>query len=262
MRIVVADADLALFSINGDGYPTLPISVSLEDLTQPRIGILLGFKAGSWRLTTPAAMGIGQSLNPQKYVTSGAESRPGESGGPWVDLGSGKVVAVASSSQLESNGPSYEATPINLITGSVQNYDLKGLPADRDKAAYDKARGNPQLLASYAQSCGSDCRYKDAAVAEISSINNQRQLSDQSRQEAQIYKDARGDVVKLGKYVSSCKLCEFKAAANAEIVSNTREKCDRAMATPFDSDVPKSTPFMRDRWLPLHNRMQTGCSKC
>jgi hypothetical protein len=90
--------DLALFSINGSGYTALPLADSREYFDLPRRVVLLGYRASAFGLTKPPPNSSGQSIDMLTYRTL-AESSPGESGGPWVDINSGKVVAVASSSQ-------------------------------------------------------------------------------------------------------------------------------------------------------------------
>jgi len=264
IEIAIPGIDLALFSITGAGFPTLPLADSSEDTNQPRKVMLLGFRASSYALTRPAPNGTGQNSTPLKYHTD-AESRYGESGAPWIDLQSGKVVAVASASQIEADGPSYEATPITLIISTLGNLQIGVHQIDRDKAAYEKARGNLQLLKDYVQSCSTGCGYRDAAAAEISSIqqaSKQTQVSGQDRQEDQTYAASRGDINKLQAYVRSCTVCASKAAANFEITSIARQKCDRTFATAFDLDVPKATPPTRDTAAFSDDEIQTGLATC
>src|ERR1700682_1570009 len=67
---------------------------------------------------------------------------------------------------------------------------------------------------------------------------------------------SRGDITKLQAYVRSCTVCASKTAANAEIISIARQKCDRTFAAAFDLDVPKSTPPMRDTAAFLDDELQ------
>ena len=256
--------DLALFSINGSGYTALPLADSREYFDLPRRVVLLGYRASAFGLTKPPPNSSGQSIDILTYRTL-AESSPGESGGPWVDINSGKVVAVASSSQTSSDGPSNDATPVTSIISTLQGLLIDVHQADRDKATYEKARGNLQLLKDYVQSCASDCGYRDAAAAEIVSIQQaakQAQTSAQALQEDQIYTAARGDLKKLQTYVRSCTVCASKTAANAEIVSIARQACDRTFAAAFDQDVPKSTPPMRDTAALSDDDLQAGLTAC
>jgi hypothetical protein len=191
----------------------------------------------------------------------------------WIPDGQGALVERktdvvpidASKSQMDGDGPSYDATPITLITSTLQNLQISVHQADRDKAAYEKARGNLQLLKDYVQSCSTVCRYLDAVVAEISSIqqaSREAQVSEKVRQEDQTYAASRGDISKLQAYVRSCTVCASKTAAKAEITSVARQRCDRTFATAFDLDVPKSTPPMRDTAALSDDEIQAGLSAC
>jgi hypothetical protein len=265
--IAVPGTDLALFSINGTGYTSLSLG-DAADTDQPRKVLLLGYKAESWGLTKPAVMGMGQNTTPLRYRTEKESSR-GESGGPWIDLKSGKVLAVASKTETESSDSSFDSTPITLIKSTLGPLQPAVHQADRDKATYEKAQGHLELLQDYVKSCLLDCAYKAAAQAEISSIqqasHQQAQISEQARQQDQTkYAAARGDISKLQIYVASCASspCEYKSAANAEITSIARQSCDRTFATPLDLDVPKSTPPMRDTASLTDEDLKSGLSSC
>jgi hypothetical protein len=264
IEVAVPGVDLVLFSIDGFGYKSLPLA-NPDDTNQRRRVVLLAYKAESFGLTKPATAGWGQNTNPLKYRTD-VESRNGESGGPWIDVDSGRVVAVASASLVDTDGPSYDATPVTLIGGTIPMLQDSVHQADRDKGAYEKARGNLQLLKDYAQSCLPDCGYRDAALAEIASIqqNSARadQTSEQARQDEYRYAGARGNIKALQDYVQSCSVCASKAAANAEIVSIARQTCDRTFAAALDLDVPKATPPMRDTAALSDDEVQAGLSAC
>jgi hypothetical protein len=259
LTLALPGADLALFSIQGDNYPTLPIAVSDQELNQQRPVILLGFPADSMELMRPAPHGDGQRPSPDKYITT-AQSFPGQSGAPWIDVQSGKVVAIATASRNALNIPSSDAVPIALITSTLRAYLIGTVSADRDAAAYHNSQGDPAKLKTYADTCDL-CTYKAAALAEIDAINRQ-QNTDQARQEAQRYNESRGDVNKLRAYLASCTVCEFKAAANAEIIGNTRQKCDRNLANPFDPDAPKGSPTMRDTAALSDDEIQQALTAC
>jgi hypothetical protein len=242
LKIALPGVDLALFSIKGDGFPTLSIADG-EELSQLRSVILLGFPSDSMELMTPAPHGDGQLQSPLTYRTQ-SPSFPGQSGAPWIDVQSGKVVAIATASKNALNIPSNEAVPIRLIISSLKAYQIGIVSADRDAAAFHSSQGDPTKLKTYVETCQL-CSYKAAAVAEIDAITKQ-QNTEQARQESQTYDSSRGDVNKLKSYLASCTLCGFKAAANAEIIAITVQKCDRNLANPYDLDVPKTSPTTGD----------------
>jgi hypothetical protein len=106
--------DIALLMIKQDGYSTLPLADELIDKIPVHTVALLGYQSGQEELTVPISIGSGQLDSPTKYVTS-VPSRFGESGGPWIDLQSGRVFAVAREVRSAPTGPSNEATPVTLI---------------------------------------------------------------------------------------------------------------------------------------------------
>jgi hypothetical protein len=129
--------DIALLMVEQGGFPILPLAdlpvlplggksrenVPLHDI------ILLGFREGKSALTRPVTTGTG-SLVGFSYTTS-VPSRPGESGGPWIDLRSGKVLALASVVKTSPTDPSNVATPVTFIKPTLSaNFQSGGLSLD------------------------------------------------------------------------------------------------------------------------------------
>lgn len=106
--------DIALLMIKQDGYSILSLANQLIDKIPIHTVALLGYQDGQEDLTVPIPVGNGQIDSPVKYVTSVA-SHFGESGGPWIDLDSGRVFAVAREVRAAPNSPSNESTPVTLI---------------------------------------------------------------------------------------------------------------------------------------------------
>jgi Trypsin-like peptidase domain len=113
--------DLALLMMRQDGYPTLPLAGSLIDKVDLHDVLLLGYAAGQSSLTIPTPVGTGQLRDATTYLTS-IPSHRGESGGPWIDVQSGRVFAVARLVNTAANSPSYESTPVTLIKPSLVEY--------------------------------------------------------------------------------------------------------------------------------------------
>jgi hypothetical protein len=76
---------------------------------------------GRSTLTIPIPVGSGQLQSPTTYVTS-VPSHRGESGGPWIDVQSSRVFAVARLVNTAPNSPSNESTPVTLIKPSLAAY--------------------------------------------------------------------------------------------------------------------------------------------
>jgi hypothetical protein len=126
--------DLALLMIRQDGYPTVLLADRLVDRIGPHDVLLLGYQAGKSSLTIPIPVGVGQLQSPTTYLTS-VPSHRGESGGPWIDLQSGRVFAVARSVNTSPNSPSNEATPVTLIKPSLAAYfQYAGITFDEQAA--------------------------------------------------------------------------------------------------------------------------------
>jgi hypothetical protein len=215
---LMLQGDIALLSMNTYGYPTLPFSME-PDAGSLRSIMLMGFRAQAKSLSNPSP-GTGRLAASWKYVTS-IQSWPGESGGPVIDLETGKVVAVVGGSTFQS-GPTNEATPISLSLGSLAVI----LPAANDDQArraeeeekYKAASGNLEKLRAYVSSCRI-CEFKKDAQEEIASLEERERQAAQRDQETSQYRAARGNLEKLRAYVSSCRICEFKKDAQEEIAS-------------------------------------------
>lgn len=105
--------DLAILALFEGPYPTLELASTLVDKIPLRDVMLLGFQRERRTLTMPIPVGQGQLVALTYHTT--VPSRRGESGAPWIDLGSGRVFAVASVVRNAPEGPSYESTPVTFI---------------------------------------------------------------------------------------------------------------------------------------------------
>ncbi len=218
---LVLQGDIALLATNAYGYPILPLSMEGEATGLRRI-MLLGFRAQSKSLVQPPPIGTGQLAASWQYVTD-IQSWPGESGGPLIDLDTGRVVAIASGSAFQS-GPTNEATPISLSVGYLRPFlpsisSTFSPPPDDEQArradeasSYKASRGNLEKLREYVNSCKA-CEFKKDAQQEIASL-----------EEAAQYRVARGNLDKLKAYVTTCSICEFRNDATTEIVSLERQQ--------------------------------------
>lgn len=65
----------------------------------------------------PIPIGNGAQGGFNIYRTD-TSSRPGESGGPWIDLKSGGVIAIASGQSKQLDAPSNRAIPADLVTSA------------------------------------------------------------------------------------------------------------------------------------------------
>jgi Trypsin-like peptidase domain len=130
--------DMALLMVEQDGFPILPLAKRLTEKVPLHDVILLGFREGKSQLTRPIPSGTG-SLVGFTYSTS-IPSQPGESGGPWVDLKSGKVFALASVVKSSPSGASNEATPVTFIRPFLDSYfQSAGLKLDESATAFADA---------------------------------------------------------------------------------------------------------------------------
>jgi hypothetical protein len=112
--------DIALLMINQSGFPTLPLADQLVEKADLHEVMLLGFPKQERSLRRPIPVGTGQLIG-LRYATT-VPSREGESGGPWIDLQSGKVFAVASGVKNAPSSPSNDSTPVTLIKPSLSSY--------------------------------------------------------------------------------------------------------------------------------------------
>jgi hypothetical protein len=136
--VYLPGVDIALLMVEVGGFKTLPLATNLIEKIDLHDVILLGVRAGATRLTRPIPFGQG-SIVRFKYVTT-VPSRLGESGGPWVDIASGKVFAVASAVRTSPDGPSVEATPVTFIKSALEGYfKVAGLQLPADAAPVQTA---------------------------------------------------------------------------------------------------------------------------
>ena len=141
--------DVALLQIHQTGYTSLPLAKQYSDVSGLHDVLLLGFEGDKSELPIPPITGMGQ-LNTLSTFDTTVYSRPGQSGGPWIDLRSGLVVAVAKGIQSGPGGPSLEATPTTAVTPFLAPY----LPSPPVKAVYKICAGEYKAL------CPSDAIYQ------------------------------------------------------------------------------------------------------
>ena len=211
--------DLSLLMINDvDGFKTLPIAYSIDENRPLRQVLLLGFPERSTSLHRPTPLGFGQLGSPTVYGIQGASSEQGESGGPWIDIHSGTVLAVAHG--LDTSGaPTTDSTPVPLVLQSLIGWVPKEQwQAWSEAAVYHAAQGNRSKLETYLKSC-QICAYKALAESENASLDAQQLRTQSVRAEADAYRAASGSLEKLRTYVQTCVICEFKVAASTEIAS-------------------------------------------
>jgi hypothetical protein len=143
--------DVALLQINQSGYASLPLAKGFDDVTGLHDILLLGFEGESSQLPIPPLTGLGQLSSPLTFSTT-VPSRPGQSGGAWIDLKSGLVLAIARGAQSGPNGPSFEATPLTAVRLFVSPF-LPSVPAPV-QAVYKICSGE------YKGPCPSDALYQ------------------------------------------------------------------------------------------------------
>jgi hypothetical protein len=151
--------DIVLLMVDQGRYPTLEIANQLAEKSPLSDVVLLGFREGKSALTRPIPAAIG-SLVGFKYRTS-IPSQPGESGGPWIDLKSGRVFALASVVKNSPSDPSNEATPVVLIKSTLRDYfESAGLALDSD----------PDVRVASLKILGSDGQIRVAASGDTGTL--------------------------------------------------------------------------------------------
>jgi formylglycine-generating enzyme required for sulfatase activity len=130
---LVDGADISVMMLNQDGYRTLPLVDKLMDKTETRDVVLFGIKVGSNGVSMPLNVGSGALDSFHTYKTT-IPSQKGESGGPWIDLETGKVLAVAREVQTKQGNPSNDATPVGLILSALGGYFAVASKADNNLA--------------------------------------------------------------------------------------------------------------------------------
>ncbi|EJL51631.1 hypothetical protein PMI09_04421 [Rhizobium sp. CF122] len=109
--------DFVLLMIEQGRFPTLVLGDPLTEKDSIHDVILLGFSAGGTDLIKPYQIGVGQPSG-ISYVTS-LPSREGESGGPWIDIESGKVFGVASGITSGATGATNESTIATIVRAAL-----------------------------------------------------------------------------------------------------------------------------------------------
>ncbi|MCK1658593.1 SUMF1/EgtB/PvdO family nonheme iron enzyme [Bradyrhizobium sp. 151] len=99
--------DIAILEIRDlDALPSLSIIEAMSDFSRARDVVLLGFESGSYSLEQSLGDTSGKFRSAEEFETE-KPSKPGQSGGPWVDVESGKVAALAQG----ENNDHYVSTP-------------------------------------------------------------------------------------------------------------------------------------------------------
>ncbi len=117
--------DIALLIIKQSGYASLPIAESIAQGL--RDVMLLGFEAEKTELAAPPPIGFGQYFSPTELAVN-VPSSAGESGGPWIDLQSGLVLAIDKGTKTGPAKASFLATPVALIFQPLKTYIPSGPP--------------------------------------------------------------------------------------------------------------------------------------
>jgi hypothetical protein len=211
--------DLTVLMINQDGFKTLPIANTLTEPSRILQVMLLGFPASSNSLSRPSPIGIGQRATPILFAIKGASSQQGESGGPWIDIKSGTVFAVARGQGTWGDRAAIEGTPISLVLPSLVGIvPREQWQAWQEAAAFRDAQGEILKLKAYLKSC-QICAFKVLVDSEIASLEGQAARAQKAATEAEIYRSGRGAEERLNAYIASCTICEFKDAALSEVAS-------------------------------------------
>jgi hypothetical protein len=207
--------DIVLLLLRASGYKTLPM---VDENAGPNVEqevVLLGFEDGKPYFRSP--LPIGRIAFQNALYSTNFIFEPGESGGPLIDLKTGKVVAIASKSIVGNN---YLAIPITYIFPAW----TKLSPKDPDKTAalieqdgYGQARGDREKLFKYVRECRI-CEYKEQALKEISALDRAAEQERRERDDELAYRRAGQDGQKLRDYLKSCDpICRFKQAASEAI---------------------------------------------
>ena len=107
--------DLALLVItNGPELPSLKLRHAAPPNELNRDVMLMAFKSNKGFLTQPIPLAEGARAQYYQYVLS-SPSTTGESGGPWIDLKSGGVIAVAHGIEASQTAPSTLAVPVDFV---------------------------------------------------------------------------------------------------------------------------------------------------
>jgi S1-C subfamily serine protease len=120
--------DIAILKIDRGPYPTLTLGSAFQNNSPTRSVLLLGFPSGSRDLSKTPVIGYGQAAD-LSFRTS-TPTHEGESGGPWIDVESKKVVAVASQVRIQPIRVNYLSSPIDLITPMVDFIDKEGVKSE------------------------------------------------------------------------------------------------------------------------------------
>lgn len=113
-----AAVDLALIVVtDGPELAPLPLMRS-ADRSGTREVMLMGYRGDGRHFRTPIPMGKGARTGFNNYSTD-QPSLKGESGGPWIDLRGGSVIAVASRVDTSPDSPSTLAVPSDFVVSAV-----------------------------------------------------------------------------------------------------------------------------------------------
>jgi Trypsin-like peptidase domain len=138
----VSNVDIALIGLQQGPFAHLPLVSQFTEKVPLHDVMLMGFQAGESSLRKPIPIGTGQIVR-LRYATS-IPSKPGESGGPWIDLGSGKVFAVACCVKNSPGGTLNDSTPVTYVKQALIAYfQVAGLDLD-DPATVQYANADPK----------------------------------------------------------------------------------------------------------------------
>jgi hypothetical protein len=107
----IMPVDLAILAIiDQDGYKTLPLAESMAEMVESRKIILFGFEKGHRTIEPPLEVAFGRQRSPDEFVTN-KPSVAGQSGGPWIDVDTGRVLAVVRGVDGDSTDSLFVSTP-------------------------------------------------------------------------------------------------------------------------------------------------------
>lgn len=113
--------DVAVLSVPQRGFPKVTMPATPPAFETTFNVMLMGFMAQQSDLSMPFQMGRGVARASGEFVTN-QPSRPGESGGAWVDGDTGILLAVASGQRNNPANPIFVATPVALVLDQIRSY--------------------------------------------------------------------------------------------------------------------------------------------
>ena len=167
------NVDLALLVVtDGPELAPIPLMRAGEHATRTREVMLMGFRGASKLLTSPIPIGNGAQKSLYTYETSVA-SRQGESGGPWIDLKSGGVIAVVSRLSARPEAASWLAIPADLVANAVDAL-LRARGASARFVGDEDVTSFPELLrqrySTYLKHCSAPMEYTRAMTKKTSMV--------------------------------------------------------------------------------------------